>query len=495
MNFRDPLKYYLALFLLATGLMPTHTWAVVGQETAFNRELNNRDDQALSEFVQSKENIEVKEKAKNLEISGDVRFEWQNIREKGVVYYKDEGYSGSGLSENYRNMRGGSHVDNDGVPISNNDFDIEFNLKIKYAYKDAWAVAQLQFDNPAGVSGNRACEDNYAVFNRNGTEVVEKIKRDRRFGLKGSGLTNGISLKRAFIGYTAFADGKQRVDFELGRRKLSDVFDSEIEFTSRFDGLLVRYASSFEEIFDWYCTSAVFIIDENVNHFGCVTEIGFLDIYETGIDLKYSFINWEKRGSNRCFIENPIGTRYQDSQVSVTYTVSQEIFDMEVPFEFYSGFLMNHAAKKTHYTHGKRENLGWYGGLYIGNVDKKGDWALDIEYIAVQAQAVPDTDVGSIGRGNILNEAPYDILKGHLADSSSSDSSSSDASSSRDLEFIGIIPRRGNSNFTGWRFEFLYAITDNLSIDAVYEFSHELNKKIGGRHDYSDIEIEIIYAF
>lgn len=506
------LAKYLIPFLMVAGFTATSAYAQIGQETTFGRELNTRDDQPLREFVESKENIDVKEKASNLEISGDVRFEWRTIQEKGVVLVVNPRSSGypvvdddgavigdyppvdidySGFHQHYRALRGDNHVDSRGLPISTNDFDVEFNIKFKYTYKDAWAMAHVQFDNPAGIRGRNDCFGTFPVFNKHGNEVEETLPRDSRFALKGSGEANFITLKRAYIGYNIWADGKHRLDIEVGRRKLDDVFDSEIEFTSRFDGVLLKYASAIDEVMDWYLDAAAFVIDERVNHFGYVFELGILNIYDTGLDIRYNFIDWIKRGRNRCFIFNPIGTKFQNSQITLTYTIKPTIYSKEIPFEFYGGFLVNHAARPSIFTHGKRKNLGWYAGLYIGSVHKKGDWSLDLEYIAVQAQAVPDGDVGSVGRGNILDENLFDILDESFYGSVDLDELYSIPSSN----IIGYFPRRGNANFIGWRFEGLYAITDNLSLDVIYEFSNEEDRRIGGRHHYQDFEIEAVYAF
>ncbi len=55
--------------------------------------------------------------------------------------------------------------------------------------------------------------------------------------------------------------------------------------------------------------------------------------------------------------------------------------------------------------------------------------------------------------------------------------------------------QRSCVNYRGWRFEGLYALTDNLTIDTKLEFSRALKKSIGGPHHYSNFEIEAIYAF
>ena len=494
---------YLIPILMVAGFKATGVYAQFGQETTFSRDLNTRDDQPVREFVESKENIDVKEKASNLEISGDVRFEWRTIREKGVVFFLDEyssSYYGSyeepssgSLYQEYRALRGGEHVDARGIPISLNDFDVEFNLKLKYNFKKAWCYAHLQFDNPAGVRGRNDCivPAGFPVFNKEGSEVVDFFSRDSRWAIKGSGDSFSINLKRAYMGYNIWADGKHRLDIEVGRRKLDDVFDSEIEFTSRFDGVLLKYASSIQDFSDWYLDVGAFVIDERVNHFGWVAEIGLIDIMDSGLDLRYSIIDWQKRGFNRCLVDNPYGARFLNSQVTVTYTIHPKFGSkqIEIPFEFYGGFLINHLAKKEIFTHHKKKNLGWYAGLYVGNVNKEGDWSFDIEYIVVQAQAVSEFDVGSIGRGNILDENLLDILD------ESFPYASSDYSSVPSSGIVGIFPRRGNTNFVGYRTEFLYAITDNLSIDLIFEISNEEDRRIGGRHSYNDFEIEAIYAF
>ncbi len=502
--------------LLLIGLGLTTSQAVAQQqnrqETSFDRQLRERDDQPLREFVQSKENIDIKKKANNLEISGDVRFEYTTLREKGICLFRNEAssspsypssssFSSSSISgeqsdifEVYRHLRGGNHVDSRSIPVSTNDFDVEFNFKVKYTFKKAWCMAHLQFDNPAGIRGNNDCIGTFPVFNRNGSRALIPITRNSRAAGKGSGDANSISLKRAYIGYNVWADGKHRLDIEVGRRKLDDLFDSEIQFSNRFDGIIFKYASSIDKISDWYCNTGLFVIDERKNHFGWVTEIGLLNVFDSGLDVKYSYIDWTKRGRNRCFERDPLGNEFQNSQLTLEYNFLPSVYDYSIPVQLYGAVLTNHAAKKNHFTRGKKKNLGWYAGTYIGAVDEQGDWSIDIEYIYIQAQAVPDFDVGSIGRGNILNENLYDVLNESLSSLVSDfDSSSSPSYSLSGLE--GYFPSRGNANFKGWRFEFLYALTDNLSIDFMFETSTEEDRRIGGPHKYNAFEIETVYAF
>ena len=308
-------------------------------------------------------------------------------------------------------------------------------------------------------------------------------------GWKGSGECDDLCLKKAYIGYNICCCGDTRFDVELGRRRLYNVFDSEVQFLSQFDGLLLKYISSWDCVADWYLYVGGFVIDERSNHFGWVTEAGFLNICNSGIDFKYSFIDWKKRGSNRCGgasdetianrndARNPLGFAYQISQFTLKYHFDPEM--LCVPAYFYSAFLVNHGSrgelpcgtlvddyenKTVTYDIG-RKNLAWYAGMRFGEVVYCGDWAFDLQYQYVQALAIPDKDVSGIGRGNVRDDS---ITDGGM---------------------------RGNTNYKGWRLEALYAVTDNLTLDALIEASRQINKNIGGRHRHSMLKVEAIYAF
>lgn len=488
---------YFSLLLLTIS---QSSFAQISQSTGFERQLKNKDDQAVKTFLESKEDVSIKEKTKYLDIGGDVRFEWNYIREKGIVLFLD---SQEQIKRHYDAVRGGSHVGKEDLPISHNDFDVEANLKIKYTRDDAWAQIHLQFDNSAGIRAFQGCRGILPVFNRKGNRVRKELEtRINRSG-KGSGIAESIALKRAFIGYNLWTEGKSRLDVQVGRHKLDDLFDSELQFSNRFDGIALKFASNIENFSDVYINGGAFIIDERVNYFGWAAEIGFLNIYDSGLNLKYSYIDWNNKWKNRCFVRNPLGNLFKISQICFAYNFKPEVFCIELPVEIYGGALINHAAKKTVFTRHKKKNLGWYAGVFLGEVKKKGDWSFDVEYLYVQAQAVPDYDVGGIGRGNIFNLNLPDFVDPESTESSLTFqgfdpvrvSLDDDYSSSSPSNFTAYFPRQGNANFYGWRFEFLYALTNELSLDFIYQFSFAEDKRIGGPHRYNDFEIEAIYAF
>ena len=71
-----------------------------------------------------------------------------------------------------------------------------------------------------------------------------------------------------------YKEGKQSIDIELGRRNLYDVFDSRVQFLSRFDGVTLKYSNAREGLGGIYLYGAGFVVDEKVNQFGWASELG-----------------------------------------------------------------------------------------------------------------------------------------------------------------------------------------------------------------------------
>lgn len=441
-------------FFLFTTLLAILTFTQVidaAQDgSAFDDELNERDFDALRDFLKTRKAVDIGEKITNLVISGDIRTEWRHMNEscKG------------------KQMRGGGATDLKGRPISRNDFDIEFNLYTNFVYNEVtWAVAQVRYDNSAGVDDN-----DHPCFppNKPGEgcckEQAIKCYGDPA-GYHGSGVCDKLCLKKAYMGFNVYRNCGIAIDIELGRRgNLYNVFDSNVQFLSRFDGILVQYDHEIEDIIEFYLHAAGFVVDERVNHFAWVAELGFMNIYDTNFDIKYSIIDWEKHGTNRCHVRNPRGFRFINSQWLMAYHLDPEVMGKAV--KFYGAYLINHAARKilsgNHYV---KKNIAWYAGVLMGRVKKEGDWAVEVQYQVVEAQSVPDGDCSGICRGNVLDES------------------------------FTTCSRRGNTNFKGWKLEGLYAITDHMTIDTIVEWSEAEDHNIGGRHNYSKLELEAIYAF
>jgi hypothetical protein len=431
-------KKYLLIF---TAILAFNAWHLTAQnnmqdESAYEQELNENDFSALRDFLRDKRIENLEEEGENkMVISADVRTEWRYLTER----------------QQGKNLRG-HHAVFRGVPVSRNDFDIEMNLYFDYLTARTWAVAQIQYDNSAGVDDNdKSCEDDPE-------------------GYHGSGEKHNLNLKKAFFGYNLFDTGCSRFDIELGRRTLYNVFDSRVQFLSRFDGLLLSYSYTMENVGEAYIMAAGFVVDERVNHLAWITECGILNILDSGIDFKYSFIDWRKNGINKCFVHDPKGLKFENSQFTLAYNFKPEIICQRA--QIFGAFLINHAGVDRYYRddddvkhHKRHQNKAWYAGVLLGRVEKEGDWSLEIQYQWVQAFSMPDKDMSGIGRGNVHKDS------------------------------ITAPGARGNTNFKGWRFEGLYAITDELTINPIFEFSQAICNAIGGSHHYSKFELETVYAF
>jgi hypothetical protein len=453
------LRNALLVFMTAVSCVISGTMhADIGDQDGSNydEELNERDFEALRDFLKSKIKVDVSEKCSTLTISGDVRTEWR---------YMSEECCGQSL-------RGHNATGVLGRRLSHNDFDIEFNLNFNYVFDRAWAVAQIRYDNPAGVDDNgHDCSANAPVIGCDegcdGQSCVAKAKKCKGDpeGFHGSGRGNDLLLKRAYMGYNLLTDGTARLDIELGRRgNLYNVLTSNVQFLSRLDGIVLKYQHAWQGFAEWYVKAIGFVVDERVNQFAWAMELGLSKILGSNFDFKYSIIDWLKRGTNRCFVRDPRGFRFVNSQFYTAYNLKCN--QIPYPAKIYGAFLCNHAAKKMCVqNHRELQNLAWYAGLLVGDVKKEGDWSVEVQYQYVQAQSIPDDDVSGISRGNVLDES------------------------------FTTCSRRGNTNFKGWRFESLYAITDNLIIDTIYEFSSAANSHIGGSHEFEKFEVETIYAF
>lgn len=412
-NYRFLLIVFLFIAFEAYASSPfSHCLCCDGGNSRYDIELNTRDWEKLSQFISSKQEDDSSESARNLSVSGDIRMEWRHSDEKG--------------------FHGGEKC----LRNSKNDLDVLFDLYLNYACDNLWAIAQVQFDQTSEFSSKSHCNSN------------------------GSCCT--LWLKKAYIGYSLCSSDDTRLDIEIGRRNLYNVFDSEVQFLSRFDGILLSYSSKWKNIADWYVYLAGFTAEESFNRAGWVTEFGLQNIYDIGLDLEYSFIDWLK-SENKHSCWKFFKGKFLVSQFTCHYHLDRELLPKNIPAQVYGAFLINHAAGKIHQFHGKKNN-GWYIGFRVGEVFKKCDWAFDVQYQYVQAQAIPGRDVSGIGRQSGI---------------------------------CGCCSHcnRENTNYKGWRIEGLYALTDNLALDARFEASKEIDKLIGGPSHFFQLRLELLYAF
>lgn len=384
-------------------------------------DIDQKDINAVREWINSKRQVTVRELGGALSISGEVRTEFQSTSEVR-----------NGIKQRGR----GGPIVKDGFPLPQNAFDIEVNVMLDYRTEGSWGSIKLEFDNDAGID---------------------------------SGSLNKLKLERAYWGVRAIEGDTYNFDVEAGRRRMSTIVDSKIEFNNFFDGLWFRYDQGLDAIGDLYLHAGVFIINENKNQFGYLGEFGIFNVGGTGLYTKYSLIDWDTKNLHNRLLNQRID--FLVSQWIIGYKFLPTKLQKIV--QIYLAGLWNSNAKKREITNHKRANWGGYLGVSIGELKKKGDWAFDINYQVLAAQCVPDFDVQGIGLGNSDNSGFY--ANGTVANN-----------------------RRtagGSVNYRGFIMTLDYLLTNQLNFQQSWQQSITLDKSIGPFRRYKQYEIEFIYGF
>lgn len=419
-------RFLAGALLLSSPLFPQQPVAqVVAQgdvDFADKRDPEADDMEALRRWIRDKRLVTVKEIGGDLSISGEVRTEFQDTSEvKNGIRQRGEG--GAFDRAQYA-------------------WDNEVNIMIDYRTDRTWAAIKVEFDNDMGQR---------------------------------SGTVNKVRLEKGYLGGRIIPGDTLTIDAEIGRRYLFNVFDSKVEFASLYDGVLFRFNKVWEQIGDYYFNIGSLLVDDKVNHYAYVCEMGGLRIANIGLNMKYSIIDWYKPYANRL---NDLRYKYLVSQYLINYQFYPEWIGKRL-IKFYGAGLCNHLAGGVEQTNGKRQNWAWYAGLSIGLVKKQYDWAVDANYQWVQAQSIPEFDVSGIGRGNTAGVGFY---------TNNSDGNPSSGSTTN-------LTAVGSTNYKGFELEGLYAITDNLTVLQNFKYSTTLNKSIGPNIIYKQYELEFIYAF
>ncbi|MBS0604771.1 MAG: hypothetical protein JSS60_07020 [Verrucomicrobia bacterium] len=404
-------------YLCATCSLTSHLHASTIDDAD---DIDQKDVNAVREWINTKRQVTVRELGGALSISGEVRTEFQSTAEvrDGV---KQRGTGGA-------------------TTLPTNAFDIEVNLMLDYRTENSWGSIKLEFDNDAGII---------------------------------SGTLNKLKLERAYWGVRAIDGDTYSFDIEAGRRRMSTIVDSKIEFNNFFDGLWFKYDQGYDPIGDLYLHAGVFIINENKNQFGYLGEIGILNVGGTGLYTKYSLTDWNTKD-----LHNRVDNQRYDflvSQLLIGYKFLPSKLQKIV--QIYLAGLWNSNAHKLRITHHKRANWGGYLGVSIGEIRKKGDWAFDINYQVLAAQCIPDFDVQGIGLGNSNDSGFYT-------------SNVRGGGTHNTRKTAG-----GNVNYRGFQMTLDYLLTNQLNMQQSWQQSITLDDSIGPFRRYKQYEIEFIYGF
>jgi hypothetical protein len=412
-------SFFLCTLALISG---TILYSDTVDETDSSQFINQKDMEALREWLATKRQVSVKQMGGDLSISGEVRVELQDTSEV----------------KNGVKQRGPNSA-NPGVP--NAAYDIEVNLMLDYRTDTNWASIKLEFDNNAG--------NNLNIF-------------------------DSITIERAIFGLRVINRDTVTVDVEAGRRSMGNVFDSNIEFGSFLDGILLKYDLASDKLGDFYIHAAPFLVNEQRYQWGIVGETGLLNIFNTGLYAKYSIIDWDTKNLKSSLLAQQF--RFINSQWILGYKFVPKLYNKVTTL--YSAFLVNTAAKPVAQTNYTKANIGWYAGFSVGKVRKKYDWSIDVNYQYVQAQAVPDFDASGIGRGNYSKVGLYNIPQVGKPDI-----------------ITTVDTAVGKANYQGIVAQLVFLLTDTVTVFQSFSHSTNANDNIGPKINFNQYEIEFIYAF
>lgn len=406
----------------ACALLTLLTLSLYAQSDDGSPGVEQRDIEALRDWINTKRQVTVKERGGNLSISGEVRTELQSTNEKknGIKQ------RGSGGAVKRTAMRA---------------WDVEVNLMLDYRTDRTWAAIKIEFDNNAGIVGG--------TFDR-------------------------LSLERAFFGGRVVNADLYTIDVEFGRRNLGYTFDSKVQFGSFMDGILLKYDHALQAIGDFYFHGGPFLVNESLDHYAYVGELGLLNVLGTGLYTKLSYIDWDTKHTSDKLMNRAFS--FRNFQLTLGYKFVPAWLWGKVT-TLYAAGLTNTAALKTKVTNRKPQRHAWYVGFSIGELRKQWDWSFDINYQWVQAQAIPDFDGSGIGRGNAAKVGLYSTREKGRGNP------------------VTSATTVGAGNYKGIAIELLYNLTNNITVYQAWRQSVNYTTSIGPAFSYKQYELEIIFAF
>lgn len=376
--------------------------------------------EALKEWIATKRAVTIEERGGALSLSGDVHVEYIIVSEQKNGY-RNVGY------RSYHPL------------IPEDQFDIEFNFMIDYQADRTWGSVKVEFDNNAGIVN--------ASF-------------------------NSIALERAFFGIRIFETEESTTDLEFGRRFIGYTFDSQIQFGSLMDGILLMYNRSMSNIGDFYLYAAPFVVNERTTHISFVTEIGLLNIANTGFYAKYSLIDWATKNFESDVLNRAYN--YINSQFLLGYRFQAPFFNAVTVA--YAAFLVNSAADPLEILNNRKDNMAGYIGVQMGEIRKKNDWSLNFNLQIVEPQAIPFRDFSGIGITNPDGIGLYTLV--------------ADGAGLEIIKEVAI----SNSNYYGASLNFLYAIEDSLTLSQNFSISRPY-VTLPNKFNFQRYKIELIYAW
>lgn len=309
-----------------------------------------------------------------------------------------------------------------------------------------------------------------------------KIKYENNMGSLG-GSADSVTLEEGYLGYRILEDGKSLFDMFIGRTKLYTLFDSAVQYNAILDGLVLRYENDYS---GWGHLQGVWagtLMTAATNHYGWTAQLSFTKLFSTGLYVRFSFSDWERKaptliygGDGEPTMDGAGSWAVANNNPQFAYHIAQYLIGYEgqgrLPFRLYSAFLLNHGAHvQPALNFNRRQNVAWYVGGSIGKIRRRGDMAFNLCYQYVGAQSVPGWDMAGIGLGNPGGSTfYYPALTGDPAPF-------------------------GNTNFKGIEANYLLGLSPEVAFLIKYQVAHSAVKVSGWASRYQRLELSALYAF
>ncbi|WP_348663499.1 hypothetical protein [Chlamydia vaughanii] len=380
-------------------------------------------------YLDSRGFVETRKRGGVLRLAGDVRAKWIHSREDIKNPTQPDKYK----------------------PLPVNRYRSEFHLYVDYNAGKTWLTSKM---NWAAIAG-------------------------------GESTAAGLDINRAFLGYRFYEDPTTRANIfaEIGRSSLGDIFESEVQFNSNFDGIHLYGSRRLSERYPYNVIihGGPFVVNMTQKHYAWVVE-GIINKLPGNFAFKCSVVDWNSFSP----AETPNtakATGTPTAKLKYKYCVWQWLVGKhsqmpwfhgkKKPLYVYGAYLMNTLAKATKTTLDEKQNKAWFIGGTLGGLRKAGDWSATVRYEYVEALAIPEIDVSGIGRGNQLKFWFAQAIAGNYD------------------------PKEANgfTNYKGASYLFMYGITDSLSFRAYGAYSKPADNRLGSDFTYRKFDLGLISAF
>lgn len=276
------------------------------------------------------------------------------------------------------------------------------------------------------------------------------------------GTARNFELERGYISWRITVRGPFSSRLDAGRRSLTKIYNSQMQFTGRADGLTFINSYLWDKVFDARVTGGIYIFSVP-RGFGLL-RAGLFNIADLGFYFDFAYSYW---GDNRPpGATNNINIKYNLTQYLVGWDYKPKWLNKDI--KVFGALIKNVGATANFLTNGSKESMAGYVGLQLGSAKKQGNYSFQFMLQTCALQAIPPWDMDGIGIGR----APVTVFTA-----------------------TNIANANTNTNFKGWEGAALYAVTDQLTLTMKLQRSVTRNQAIGQPKNFTTYKLETQYIF